>query len=204
MFKRQDWRDKELLVATDQVTPDLEELVASSSGVRLLPLPLGLSLGEYRNLAISRASGDYVCQWDDDDWYDSRRISLQVKALEEAGSDAVFLSQWLIWWQARSLLFLSHQRIWEGSILARRSALPIYPAMEKGEDSAAIAFMLRHSKVSLMDAPSLYCYCVTGQNTYADSHFEGFLRRAAYVFTRAQFAEAFRSLDCLRLARNII
>jgi glycosyltransferase involved in cell wall biosynthesis len=34
----------------------------------------GRTLGSLRNLDIEMAQGEYVCQWDDDDWYHAGRI----------------------------------------------------------------------------------------------------------------------------------
>lgn len=41
--------------------------------------PERMSIGEKRNLALARSSGDVMITWDDDDLYRTHRISTQVR-----------------------------------------------------------------------------------------------------------------------------
>lgn len=197
MFLRQIWPCKELIIATNAVTEELEKLILGSGpDVRLVALPAGLRLGDHRNLAIAKSRGDYICVWDDDDLYDSGRISVQMKILLESNVEAVFLSRQLIWWQSRSLLFVSNKRVWENSLIASRSALSIYPSLDKGEDTKMVDFMLKHHSCSLVDAPSLYCYCITGSNTSGQLHFENMLKHASQVIDAKEQQAIMSSLNC--------
>jgi glycosyltransferase involved in cell wall biosynthesis len=38
------------------------------------------TLGDLRNLALELAYGDWLIQWDDDDWYGPERIEAQMRA----------------------------------------------------------------------------------------------------------------------------
>lgn len=203
MFLLQTWPCKELIIATDVVTEELDKLILTSGpDVRLVTLPLGLRLGDYRNIAIAKSRGDYICQWDDDDFYDSRRISVQMNILLESSVDIVFLSRWLVWWQAKSLFFISNSRVWEGSLIAKRSALSIYPSLGKEEDTKMVDFMLKHHACSLVDAPTLYCYCITGANTFGQSHFDNMLKHASQVIDVNESQKIISSLDCFSVLRR--
>lgn len=68
-------------------------------------------------------------------------------------------------------LGLSGAGIWENMMVARRSALPAYPALHKGSDTAMRMMMEQHSKLSLINQPWLYAYCYTGENTWAEAHY---------------------------------
>ena len=68
-FQLQTWSNKELIIVCDAGADELRGLVASDIQVKFIEAPSGLSLGELRNISIAQASGDFVCQWDDDDLY---------------------------------------------------------------------------------------------------------------------------------------
>ena len=133
-------------------------------------------LGFLRNLAVSEASGDLVCQWDDDDLYHKERISVQVAALLESGAAAVMLKRWLVWVPAREMLVVSVPRIWEGSMLAWKKLLPRYRPVARAEDTALVNKLCRRHRVGLLDMPELYCYTVHGANTWGVDHFDGILK----------------------------
>ncbi len=195
-FKSQTWQQRELVIVCDQVSEPLRALArADPAQVRLVEVPAGLALGDLRNISIAHSRGDFVCQWDDDDLYDPRRVAVCMQLLTEAGVDAVFLGRWLIWWEARNLLCLSGTRIWEGSMLASRSAIPVYPALSKGEDTLMCARMLKRTAFALIDYPQLFCYRITGENTWDEAHFDGILKNATQTFRPEEHEGVFR-LQC--------
>ena len=73
--------------------------------------------------------------------------------LKEANADAVFLSQWLLYDQLRSVLALSNRRIWEGTMLAKRSCMPVYPSLPKEEDTLMVAMQLNTQRSLLLLHP---------------------------------------------------
>jgi glycosyltransferase involved in cell wall biosynthesis len=191
-FRAQTWPNRELVVVCDAVTPELRDFI-SGANERLIEAPLGLTLGHLRNVSIAHSLGEYVVQWDDDDLYDPNRISIAVRALLRCGVSAVFMRQWLIWWQSRDLLALSGRRIWEGSMLARREAVPVYPSMSKSEDSALVDMLTRLHSYALIDAPTLYCYRITGENTWSEQHFEALLAQGSQHFERQEMAKLLKA-----------
>lgn len=65
---------------------------------RIFVAPPGLTIGDHRNLAATRAQGAIAVNWDDDDLSDPQRIAISVKVLRETGTAAAFLSRLLVWW----------------------------------------------------------------------------------------------------------
>ena len=203
-FGAQRWANRELVIVCDAVSDELRALVATAGpAVRLEAVPAGLNLGDLRNIALGRSRGDFVCQWDDDDLYDPGRIELSMKVIGEARVDAVFMDRWLQWWPAKDRLFVSPVRIWEGSMLARRSSVPAYPALVRGEDNIAVQWLVRERAVAvLIDCAWLYCYRVTGENTWDDAHFEKHYANATKVFTGAESEKVMTSLPCFAPLRG--
>lgn len=199
-FSSQSWKHKELIIVCDNVTEELRNLAASNPHeVRLVEAPPGNLLGDLRNLSVARCRGDFICQWDDDDLYDPNRIAISMRILSQASVDAVFLNSWLMWWEARRLLAVSPVSAWDGSMLARRSVVPIYPSLAKGEDNFVTNWICRNHPVALIEYPQLYLYRVTGENTWDEQHFERLFRSASRIFSTAELDEAFK-LPCFAFA----
>lgn len=128
-------------------------------------------MGELRNEAVDRATGPYVCQWDDDDLYDPERVETQMAAILALGAEACFLARERLWWPARRKLAVSCARVWEGSMVCAKDRLPRYPAQRRGEDTPVAEGVVRSCRVVSMDAPELYTYVCHGNNTFNESHF---------------------------------
>lgn len=192
-FRKQTYRNKELVIVSDAVTEELQRLVETSGGdIRLVRVDEQLSLGLLRNISVEQAHGEIVCQWDDDDIYGAHRIERGVGALLQAKADAVFLRQWCIWSPRQKILILSGTRIWEGSMVAFKRALPRYPDAPRAEDTAMVEAMFGTRSIALMDDPLSYCYCIHGQNTYDEPHFRIMLGDASL---RLSYGKALAALS---------
>lgn len=167
-FEAQDYAEKELIIVNDRKD--------------------GRTLGDLRNESLDRATGDYVAIWDDDDLSLPKRLSRQIKALEVADSDAVFL---------HCLIFrcvCGHEcptelrdeaTPWENTMVAVRETLfrhnIRYPSLDKREDTAFTAAMVAAKlRMSLVYDASLYVYRFHGQNTWDARHWDELTR-----FTRS-------------------
>lgn len=155
------------------------------------------SLGELRNLARRAANGDFVAQWDDDDWYAPTRLSEQLAALRDHGRAGCVLLRWFMYDCLDDTAYVSGPRAWEGSIVAAQDALPDYPHLVRGEDTAAIEAMLERKQLVALDRPQLYVYTVHGSNTWQRSHWESKLRPYARPLPEAlqQQIRSLLSLD---------
>lgn len=188
-FFRQRHANKELLIVTDAQAGNMAEIrrllvEQDPAQVRLIPVSqTGLTLGELRNIAVQSATGEFVCQWDDDDLHHPDRLAFQLLALKAASASACVLSRWTIWWPKQCRLVLSNVRHWEGSLLCRRAAMPRYPAWRRGEDTYVVEAIKRTGRLAAIDMPQLYLYVVHGANTFEAAHFDAMFEHATEHFT---------------------
>lgn len=197
-FRCQTYPHRELVVVSGQDGDEVASFFRSQDyqGVKLVHAPVGLSLGSLRNMGISYASGEIIAQWDDDDLSDPNRLTYSVNVLMASGNAAAaFLSRVLIWWPARKLLLVSGERAWEGSMVGWRRAIPIYPALEKGEDTHVARNLYHDHPIALFELPLLYVYTVTGHNTCEEEHFERLLANAQVVCRDEQYDRALQHLQ---------
>ncbi len=141
--------------------------------------PAGTPLGALRNLARERASGTLVCQWDDDDRYHPARLALQCAALVDDGADASFLTDQLHWFTGARLMYWVDWRrepypldFVQGTMLARRDALPRYPELALGEDTALCrALLATGARIARLDDHGwCYVYVCHGGNAWSEAH----------------------------------
>lgn len=133
------------------------------------------TLGELRNLAIEHSRGEYFCQWDDDDWYHTSRITEQLRGVMTSHQSASILTNWVMFDSLRERAYFSSYRLWEGSILCRKDVLALgisYPSMPRMEDGFFINELVEKSRVYPMPRPELYIYEVHAANTWNQKHFE--------------------------------
>ena len=195
-YLRQDYPNRELIVVSASPDPEFEEFLRAlePARVRLIKVPGEFSLGELRNFSVAHSTGEIVCTWDDDDLFDPHRLSLGVHALIAANAGATFLIQLLMWYPSRKLLGISERRVWEGSMLAWRHVMPIYPALFRSEDSFVTNRIRARYPIVVLDEPYLYCRTITGRNTWDDSHFQKHFRRSQHLYGDQSYDQAIRVL----------
>src|SRR5262249_41025137 len=164
------------------------------AGVRAIQAPPASSLGQLRNISISQANGQLVCLWDDDDLHDPSRLSWGIRILSATKAAAVFLASLMVWWPSKRLLALSPRRMWKGSMIALRHVLPTYPDLVHGEDSVLVSQLKAAHDIVLMDDPRLYCYTITGLNTFDEGHFNTIVQNARYVYHGTAYEKALDAL----------
>lgn len=175
-FRHQDFGPRELVVVFESDDAATRALLQqwpdpSIRAVEVAATPRS-TLGALRNLGIAHCRGQYVAQWDDDDWYAPNRLGAQVAALQASRKPACVLMRWILYDAERDAAYMSVRRTWEGSLVAERSALPAYPELARGEDTAVIGALLAAGRLVALDAPWLYVYVFHGGNTWERSHFE--------------------------------
>jgi glycosyltransferase involved in cell wall biosynthesis len=85
-FINQTYTNKNLLIVS-QSTIEINKMIkrqiaeCNRSDIRLIEVGRDLNLGELRTCGAYEASGDIVCQWDDDDFCHPKRLSTQYAAL---------------------------------------------------------------------------------------------------------------------------
>lgn len=178
-FLAQTYSEKELIILYEDDDEATESCVGKGfppeSGIRLFRVPAypKMALGELRNVAIKIARGEYVCQWDDDDWYHVNRLEEQYNKLFSEGRHGCILTQWLVFDSVTTTAYISNVRMWEGSILCRKSVLQqkAYEDKPLGEDTATIEYLAsRNSLFLLHEMPGLYIYVYHGNNSWNYEH----------------------------------
>lgn len=137
----------------------------------------GRYLGALRNAAVASASGDYICQWDDDDWYHPERLSYQYGCLALKKKEAGVLSREIIWDSTTGKAYLSCYRHWEGSLLCRKDIALQHPYYnyKRGEDTPVITALLQRGLLYTdTRATPLYVYRYHSANTWDYRHFSSF------------------------------
>ena len=180
-FRNQSYENKQLVIlyedfdlATDQFIKR-REWEKRIKIIRVGASPVKCSLGELRNISVREADGEYVCQWDDDDWFDPDRLTNQMQHIQTTGKPACLLSRWIVYDAIHQKAYISNRRLWEGSILCQKLLMleKPYPAVSKGEDSSVIEFLYQQQHLHIIeDMPELYIYISHGNNTWEQSHFD--------------------------------
>jgi len=191
-FQRQSYPHRELIVVLDDPdSPLISHLeTLNDDRIRLILLPCEKkSLGELRNISISHARGEYICQWDDDDLYDPDRIGVQLSALLASKAAACFLGRWTLWWPEHRKLALSGARLWEGSMLAYKAVIPDYPRIPRGEDTEMVAVLRERERLLSLDAPDLYIHIRHGNNTFDEQHFFQIFHASRRRWVNAEYSD---------------
>ena len=183
-FEQQTYANRELIVIDDgeEDYSDLFRTLPPSQIRYIRDIPKGQVLGRLRNIALDAARGDYLIQWDDDDWYHPDRIRIQAKTLAK-GYDACCLSASLMHLndpQFRDLPFIgSLPDGIPGSIMHVRSADIRYPEYEKAEDTLYLkSWMSRRYTKLPPEFAHLFMRCFHGANTWERNHFHRRLRNS--------------------------
>lgn len=182
-FQAQTYVNRELIAvyeADDVETREYLRTVADDA-VRTFEVPVDRkrTLGELRNYAVEVSLGDYVCQWDDDDWYRNDRLSVQMGALRESGKEACVLARWICLDALTQTAYIGRRRQWEGSLLCRKSTLPAYPHLPRGEDTGVVEQLQRTRQLLRLDRPEVYVYTFHGDNTWDRAHWSRVLDGAS-------------------------
>lgn len=187
LFDSQTYPEKELVVVCDADDVESQHIVATAPTEAKLVLGApSLSLGTLRNLGISRARGEFFCQWDDDDWYHQDRLSQQLAALRENSQEACVLTNWIIFDESSSRSYFSAFRFWEGSIMCRRGIMTDqlqYPDCSLGEDTLFVGSLIERVGVYPLVRPGLYIYSIHGTNSWSShaKHFEQIKSRSQFL-----------------------
>ena len=173
-FLAQSYPSRELVVIDTSISDELQRGIEAICypPIRLHRIPgSAAKLGDLRNLAVQESSGEFVCQWDDDDLCDPDRLAVQMGAITALAADACFLSRQQLWWPKRRVLAVSTRRMWEGTMICAKNKMPPYRPLRRGEDTPLAYHVWRTARLVMLDEPRLYTYVCHGANTFAESHF---------------------------------
>ena len=175
-FENQTYKDKELVIMYESDNPNREYLTRLPYNVICVKAGK-YTLGAQRNLAIQKASGDYIAQWDDDDLYRNNRLKKQIHLIHKTRKDGCVLTRQVLFCDGG--YYLSHYRLfWENSLLIKKSSMIPYFDLEYDEDRLPLGYLYENKKLAQLDNPYLYIYRYHGDNTWPRTHFDGFIRKS--------------------------
>src|SRR5262249_22198891 len=139
-FQRQDYPNLELIILDDGSDP-IADCLPPDPRIRYQREAERRNIGTKRNRACALARGEFIVNWDDDDWYPNDRISRQIAALQQSNGDVAGSSQ-LFYYDAAAELawrFALPGMAWvAGNTLAFRRAYwseNPFPEVQVGEDT---------------------------------------------------------------------
>ena len=173
-YNKQIYPNKELIIIYENDNTEINKVIKefkNNIDIKFIEVDSSKNkktLGELRNISINESSGEYVCQWDDDDWYHPLRLWEQFRDLKINNKNGSILSSWLVYDNVKNEL-LECKRIsfigWEGSFIYKKSELKtLYPSLKKGEDTTFIENI--KDDLSVLYKPELYVYRVHSDNTW--------------------------------------
>lgn len=168
-FLRQNYGACDLLVINTGASLEI-----SKANVREVCLDQGaMTLGDLRNLGLEEARGEFVIQWDDDDWHHPDRIAAQIEFSDDG--EPCLLGEQIrhSFTTRRSFVAVIGSGI-HGTILHRRDCTPRYPSLARGEDAVFTESFSKHG--ILHGKPHLYVRFYHGMNTWHERkimHFKG-------------------------------
>jgi glycosyltransferase involved in cell wall biosynthesis len=180
-FNAQTYPNKELIILKQNHDPVVIQALQNLNASNIFFIDATnlqeLTLGELRNLSIEKSNGEFFCVWDDDDWYHADRLRIQVDAAITSQHPVTALTNELVFDKSSNRVFFSLIRLWENSILCRRSLFDDgirYPPLPRGEDAHFLKQLLSKSRVFPVISANLYIYVFHGGNTSVASNFHNF------------------------------
>lgn len=211
-FRNQSYLNKELVIVDDG-DEDLSDLFIDFPAneinyIKLEKKPENV-LGFLRNLSIDSAKGEFLVQWDDDDWYHQDRIKIQAECLLE-GFDACCLHGTLmhlddkVYFNLPFSGFLPHGV--PGSIMHRVDKSIRYPEIRKAEDTVYLD-QWRKKRYKKLDKQysHLFIRCFHGSNTWESNHFKRRVRnniKDAIIFAVLSVFNKIDKHPRFRLSKN--
>lgn len=187
-FLRQTYHPCELVIVLDQAeeeaTRALEAYVASldQPNIRLFPSQGPMTLGALRNRSVAVSQGQFLCQWDDDDFHHPDRVQRQFAAMTAAGKQACYLQDLFQFaTESRKLYWTNWLRApvpaHPGTLMCTRSAMQSYPETgplsQRGEDRDLFERLVAAGLVCVLDGnPHLFVYRMHPSNLSPQSHMQ--------------------------------
>jgi mannosyltransferase OCH1-like enzyme len=197
-FLQQTYQNKELVIIDDGDSDDLAKFIARFPHPQIQYYRLqsqSLTLGGLRNLSVANSTGDYVCQWDDDDLSDPVRVELQMSIIQAFKVDACFLDNLYHWFPHQQRLARSCLRVWEGTLLSRKDILTAYPDLQKGEDTVILKSLIENYRLAaLNDRPELYIYGIHENNTWDTAHFDAHWQASQVQYENDEYINLLQKL----------
>lgn len=186
-FGMQQYANKELVISypeDDTATKSfLDLLLELNPDIPLIRITRDaeVTVGNAHNMAIRKCEGEYICHWDDDDWYHPLRLITQYTGMVNHGFKACVLRHILLYDSTTEKAYASFTYSWDNTILCRKEILLAnpYADRDRGEDTHIMKFLdARKFLYRLENAPHLYIYVYHGNNIWNYAHYQYFLSKS--------------------------
>ena len=186
-FDNQTYPNKELVISypnNDFLTRDLVKNIIEISDLNIIIIErkISVSLGQARNEAVLKSNGEYVCTWDDDDWYADRRLSGQHNVLLtlKQKREATILRNVLIYDGLKDNAYLSGDYNWAGTLLCKKEIIVNHPYDDSDsiEDKHLVSYLITSKYLHyIQDRGDLYIFNYHGDNTIHKHYFTFLIKR---------------------------
>lgn len=165
---------RQLLIINDHPTQALYKQDELPEHVHEIRVRKQLPLGSLRNTGMALAQGDYVVQWDDDDYSHRERLVRQVMNTEP-GKASIF--RWEIHCNLKTGQAFANcgdeirGKGFPGTMLWPKDVAARFPATGKAEDTEFILDLRAECGLQVLNnKPELYFRCYHGHNTWSEQH----------------------------------
>ena len=172
----------ELVIVDDSTTLYKSKgVIPAYPNIVYVPLKSRKTIGEKRNIAVKKSSGDIIIHWDDDDWYHHHRIMYQIEPIMKKDAHITGLTNFALYnacnnkfyTTSPSKLKIRFDHGLQGGTIAYKKKLwdksSKYPHTSLRENTNFVETTLtKHpkAKIKLLDGKNYYAY-VRHTNTYA-------------------------------------
>ncbi|MCC8423667.1 glycosyltransferase [Mucilaginibacter sp. UR6-11] len=178
-FENQTYANKELVLSyprNDILTKAVIDQVLKITDAKMIVLERDEdeTLGNARNQAIEAANGEFICIWDDDDWYHNDRVLHQYESIKDTAFKASIFLNILLYDFTTKEAYLSPYRMWEGTLFCEKELFnnQLYLDKERGEDTAVVFNLYMNNVLfNILESSYMYVYIYHGNNTWGESHF---------------------------------
>lgn len=188
-YRNQSYSNKQLVIVSqsDPYTNSLiEDYTKDQSDIIFVTASESKSLGALRNLSIELATGELLCQWDDDDISHPHRLATQYSTLDNNTVACLYTQHlkyftetnelyWIDWSQEKSL----SSRYLPGTVMFRKKIYSkfrgvFYPEYgrqsNKEEDMCALNKLIQSGAIADVNQGYQYIYVYHGKNVYDIKH----------------------------------
>lgn len=171
-FRKQIYPNKELIIVYEDNNSYIENIIKNNQDKNIKYFKIDSNpkktLGELRNISIESSNGEYIAQWDDDDWHNPIRLWEQYYTLKKYNKNGSILRKWLVYDERNNLLYERERTDligWEGSLLFKKSEIKdLYQNLTRGEDTGFVQKI--ENQIQPIFNPELYIYRVHYNNTW--------------------------------------
>lgn len=191
-FCEQTYSNKELIIVnegTKEYQQKIQNFVDTlNQDIRTVWLNGKYTLGALRNISIGLSNGEYIVQWDDDDWCTPNRLTTQYNYLIKKEALACYLSDQLHYYFSTNTLYwdnwgkycngggLKEYSLIPGTLMVKKDEF-YYPSIgeqcKAGEDSVLAKHLLKTLKekvVLLSGLGYMHMYTFHGGQVYNLEH----------------------------------